>query len=471
MFLGRRNILRNIVSRNNWASTICTIPFRGFAFKSSEMICARNYNIFTKEKSDTVETDQFGYFAKVVHSIFISGGWVLNGDINYNKFKLAIEESLNVLPHFGGRISGLTDEKITFYYNNQGIKFDVVCHPEFSLNPTNIEKYNNLQNALKPYNRNIFFTDDKPLVFHDEKEYEQVPIMIIQLNYLNKENMDDDGDGCIVTFKMSHGFGDGYTGYYYMKCLSDCLCGKDLNEYNKSRYEQIMNLDIVDKNMSSDDFEKKWGFNDNENGKEVLPNFTLYKHNPDEVTLVKSVMDGFADSLAHEMEYFTLKFTQKDIDEINKTKDDQLNIYSLTYHLSHNQTQNHIQNKNKSQHPNNKNLIKKHNKTLGNDETTETQYIPPSERNFNDETTQTQYIPPSRSQISHFKSNVLKDLNDKIQENIKYNKIINDKIITNTPTTILPNTPDNINNIDNMNQLSNINIPQYISLPLPPPHQ
>eukprot|EP01084_Bolivina_argentea_P134742 237566_1 len=163
--------------------------------------------------------------------------------------------------------------------------------------------------------------------------------------------------------------------------------------------------------------------------------------------------------------------SQEDIDEINKTKDDQLHIYSLTYHLSHNQTQNHIQNKNKSQHPNNKNLIKKHNKTLGNDETTETQYIPPSERNFNDETTQTQYIPPSRSQISHFKSNVLKDLNDKIQENIKYNKIINDKIITNTPTTILPNTPDNINNIDNMNQLSNINIPQYISLPLPPPHQ
>eukprot|EP01084_Bolivina_argentea_P134743 237569_1 len=335
MFLGRRNILRNIVSRNNWASTICTIPFRGFAFKSSEMICARNYNIFTKEKSDTVETDQFGYFAKVVHSIFISGGWVLNGDINYNKFKLAIEESLNVLPHFGGRISGLTDEKITFYYNNQGIKFDVVCHPEFSLNPTNIEKYNNLQNALKPYNRNIFFTDDKPLVFHDEKEYEQVPIMIIQLNYLNKENMDDDGDGCIVTFKMSHGFGDGYTGYYYMKCLSDCLSGNDLSEYKKARYAQIVDLNVVDRNMSCEDFEKKWGFNYNKNGSEVLPNLVLCKHNEDEIESTQTIMDGFADSQysgGDELEYFTLKFTRSDISEIkNKLIDNMsVNIASLT---------------------------------------------------------------------------------------------------------------------------------------------
>eukprot|EP01084_Bolivina_argentea_P131719 232462_1 len=169
---------------------------------------------------------------------------------------------------------------MTFYYNNQGIKFDVVCHPEFSLNPTNLSKYNNLQNALAPYNRNIFFTDDKPIASHEKKDYENVPIMILQLNYLNKETIEDiNGDGCIITFKMSHGFADGNTGYYYMKCLSDCLSGNDLSEYKKARYAQIIDLDVVDRNMSCEDFEKKRGFNDNKNGKEVLPNLFLCKHN------------------------------------------------------------------------------------------------------------------------------------------------------------------------------------------------
>eukprot|EP01084_Bolivina_argentea_P105806 189479_1 len=87
-------------------------------------------------------------------------------------------------------------------------------------------------------------------------------------------------------------------GFNYNKNGKEVIPNFVLCKHNSDEIEstQIIDLDVVDRNMSCEDFEKKWGFNYNKNGKEVIPNFVLCKHNSDEIESTKTIMDGFADS-------------------------------------------------------------------------------------------------------------------------------------------------------------------------------
>eukprot|EP01084_Bolivina_argentea_P075929 137596_1 len=248
----------------------------------SEFIHANNYDIHSKETSNILT---FKSHSPALHSIFISGGWLLPKSIDNKQLKFAIQNSLNVFPWISSRITSITNKDWTLNCNNQGIKFNIVCHPQLSIQNTdeNKTKYNNLQHALKPYNRNIFFTDDKPHMVNIKNVY-TIPVLTMQLNYLNTEcitDINNNNDACIITFQLTHGFGDGYTGYLYMKYISDFLSKNELDKYNNLSYKHFIDIDddmqqqLTDKYKDLINFEKKYNFHDKIGEIEIFPYVTI----------------------------------------------------------------------------------------------------------------------------------------------------------------------------------------------------
>merc|ERR1712130_425595 len=111
-----------------------------------------------------------------LHGIWISGAWVFkNKNINHHKLRFAIQNSLNAMPWLSARITNISLCTSTIVCNNQGVKYNIVCHPQLSIDPSNKKQYEHFQNALKPYNRNIFFTDDKPPLCVKSQDIDKVP--------------------------------------------------------------------------------------------------------------------------------------------------------------------------------------------------------------------------------------------------------------------------------------------------------
>ena len=122
------------------------------------------------------------------------------------------------------------------------MKFNIVCNPSLSL-----RNKSHLEHALKPNNRKQFFDDTKNVIRTRDKE--TIPNISIRLTYLGRNNLDEVDDakndhnqqhGSILTFRLSHGIGDGASGYGYMKYLSDLMSKYDINEIDNNIHQITM---------------------------------------------------------------------------------------------------------------------------------------------------------------------------------------------------------------------------------------
>jgi len=148
---------------------------------SSEIVRGDDYDILRKEASDHVTIVSGN---KMMWSLWISGGWVLPRNVNGDELKSAIQSALNRFPWLSSRLTSLDKATWTMHCNNQGIKMDTVCHPSLSVNPADGDKYDELQRAVRPERRNMFFTADKPHTLISKRNWDTAPVVTVQLNHV-----------------------------------------------------------------------------------------------------------------------------------------------------------------------------------------------------------------------------------------------------------------------------------------------
>lgn len=168
----------------------------------SEMIHGDRYDILEKEtgsKFKCLHKDA----SKIMHGFWISCGWLLPRNVNGDQLKLALQSALNVFPWISARITSIESDSFTMHCDNQGIRMDTVCHPSLSIHPADGIKYDELQRAVRPEHRNMFFPKDKPHLLVRKRMLQSVPIVNVQLNHLNVNNFQEitEDTPSILTFK------------------------------------------------------------------------------------------------------------------------------------------------------------------------------------------------------------------------------------------------------------------------------
>ena len=253
------------------------------------------------------------------------GGWVLPRNLHTVQLRLALQNAVNVFPWFSSRIIDINNESWTMHCANQGIKMDTVCHPSLSIHPTDGTKYDELQRAVRPEHRNMFFTADKAHLIISKRHYETAPVVTIQLNHLGVSNLDEvtPETPCIVTFKLNHGVGDGYTGYLLMQYISDYLSGADLSGYDDVHYGRFLGDDDPQKPwMKKEEFKdvatfgEKYGIQSDGTPTWVMPNMSITRQTRFKTILNNLLFYMIPYLLPMNMDYFELRFTADDIDEI-----------------------------------------------------------------------------------------------------------------------------------------------------------
>lgn len=135
----------------------------------------------------------------------------------------------------------------------------------------------------------MFFTDDFPHGVLEADKVEEARLVTVQLNYLNVHSLAEVNDAtpCVLTFKLNHGLGDAYSGYLFMRYLSQHMSGHDLSGYDDTSYGHAPNFDsdiqrnaLVDFYRDASNFEKKYGldFEDASNANFVAPNLAISRY-------------------------------------------------------------------------------------------------------------------------------------------------------------------------------------------------
>eukprot|EP01084_Bolivina_argentea_P256294 431447_1 len=197
---------------------------------SSQTIKASKYEL----KASTTIRGPPNQIFHMWNSLSVQSVWLFKEDIDIKKLKKALEITLNAFPWVSSKITEIKNNSYVLSHVNQGIKFETMCLPNYSL--SDINKLDRLFEG-----ECLHCAELNGFLFGAQIIYLNRSTIAVDKTVTNVVN-----GGCILTLRSTHLFADGQTVKLLSQYLSNVLSNHKYENINQNKQFELFSWDTKD---------------------------------------------------------------------------------------------------------------------------------------------------------------------------------------------------------------------------------